>query len=67
MCKNLYHIRRRTKRLLGIGHWTKDIYNNVRGTRPIVKLENPGPFTPTPRRVARVVTKNIGVVNEDPL
>ena len=45
----------------------QNLYNNVRGTRPFLRPEDPGPFSPTPRRVARAVTRNIGHVNENPL
>ena len=33
------------------------VYNVIPGTRPFYRPQDPGTFTPTPRRVARVTTR----------
>lgn len=40
------------------------VYNAIPGTRPFYRPQDPGTFTPTPRRVARVTTR--GAVVQEP-
>ena len=43
------------------------IYNTVPETRPFVRPQDPGPFMPTPRRVARVLRRGRAVINGNEL
>ena len=45
----------------------QDIYNSIPGTRPFIRPQDPGPFVPTPRRIARVITRGQGVIQEPPI
>ena len=45
----------------------QNIYNNIRGSRPFNRPQDPGTFTPTPRRVARVTTRGAAIANDGPL
>ena len=45
----------------------QDIFNSIPGTRPFIRPQDPGPFVPTPRRVARVITRGQGVIQEPPI
>ena len=44
-----------------------DVYNTIPGTRLFHRLKDPGTFTPTPKRVARIITRGQEVVNEPEL
>ena len=44
-----------------------DVYNAIPGTRQFHRPQDPGVFTPTPRRVARIITRGQGIVNEPEL
>ena len=44
-----------------------NIYNTIPGTIPFVRPQDPGPFSPTPRRVARVLRRGQAVVENNGL
>ena len=35
-----------------------NVYNNIPGTTPFIRPQNPGPFVPTPRLQPRIATRN---------
>ena len=43
---------------------TPEVYNTIPGARPFHRPQDPGVFTPTPRRVRRVVTRGHQEVEE---